>query len=79
MANIKSLYNIHRPHVSVYNPNNKLIGSTTSYKSIAHNGKSIGSIELDIGEESIWISGYGVFIEGFGIKWMFEGNEKCSS
>ena len=61
---IKSLYSIHQPNVSVY-VGNTLIGRTTSYTSIAHNGTSIGSIELNTGN---WISGYGVYIEGIGIK-----------
>lgn len=61
---IKSLYSIHQPNVPVY-VGNTLIGRTTSYTSIAHNGTSIGSIELDTGN---WILGYGVYIKGIGIK-----------
>ena len=64
MFQIKSLYSIHKPNVPVY-VGNTLIGRTTSYTSIAHDGRSIGSIELDTGN---WISGYGVYIEGIGIK-----------
>ena len=64
MFQMKTLYSIHQPSVPVY-VGNTLIGRTTSYTSIAHDGKSIGSIELDTGN---WISGYGVYVEGIGIK-----------
>ena len=70
MANPKSLYDITKTHgIKIYDMNNNYIGKTTSIKSIARNGKCIGSIEIENpNEEFEWISGYGVFIVGMGIK-----------
>ena len=70
MENRKSLYALTNRHgIKVYDMNNNYIGKTTPFTSIAHNGKCIGSIEIENpNEEFEWISGYGVFIVGMGIK-----------
>ena len=55
-----SLYYLSRGRgISVHNAQGTLIGITTGYTAIAHNGTSIGSIEIDTGKETVWISGYG--------------------
>lgn len=72
----KSLYYLSTEvGICVYGPHNTIIGTTTSFRSIAHNGKCIGSIQVDTGYEDAWISGYGVHIEGMGIKWTDLGRE----
>ena len=70
MANPKSLYDLSNTHgIKIYDMNNNYIGKTTPFTSIAHNGKCIGSIEIEKPNgEFEWISGYGVFIVGMGIK-----------
>ena len=70
MKNRKSLYYLSKNGgICVYDMNNNLIGKTTNYKAIAHDGKSIGSIEIEFSNGELdWISGYGVFIVGMGIK-----------
>ena len=46
--------------ISVRNAQNTVTGTTTDYRAIAHNGTSIGSIQIDTGNnETVWISGYG--------------------
>ena len=66
----KSLYYLSKHKgINVYDMNNKYIGKTTTFKAIAHNGKDIGSIEIEKPNQELeWISGYGVFIVGMGIK-----------
>lgn len=57
---IKSLYYLStKPGISVHNAQGTLIGTTTDCRAIAHNGTSLGSIEIDTGNEKAWISGYG--------------------
>lgn len=70
MKNRKSLYYLSKNSgICVYDMNNNLIGKTTNYKAIAHDGKSIGSIEIEFSNGELdWISGYGVFVVGMGIK-----------
>lgn len=70
MKNRKSLYYLAKNGgICVYDMNNNLIGKTTNYKAIAHDGKSIGSIEIEFSNGELdWISGYGVFVVGIGIK-----------
>ena len=70
MHKSKSLYYLYeKSGDKVYNKNNEYIGKTTSYKAIAHNGKCIGSIQIINNNNEIeWISGYGVYIVGMGIK-----------
>jgi len=71
----KSLYYLSTgPGIPVYNAKNVLIGTTTQYKAIAHNGKCIGSIQIDTGAGTTWISGYGV-VDDMGIKWTAFGTE----
>ena len=71
----KSLYYLStEAGIPVYNARNVLIGTTTPYRAIAHNGKCIGSIQIDTGTEDAWISGYGV-AAGEGIKWTAFGTE----
>lgn len=71
----KSLYYLSTgPGIPVYNAKNVLIGTTTQYRAIAHNGKCIGSIQIDTGADEAWISGYGV-ADGEGIKWTEFGTE----
>ena len=66
----KSLYYLSTCHgIKVYDQNNHYLGKTTDFKAIAHDGKSIGSIEIKKQNEEVeWVSGYGVFIVGMGIK-----------
>ena len=66
----KSLYYLSTCHgIKVYDPNNNYLGQTTTFTAIAHNGKDIGSIEIEKPNGEVeWISGYGVFIVGMGIK-----------
>ena len=72
----KSLYYLsNKAGIRVYGPQNALIGITTSFRSIAHNGKCIGSIQVNTGDEDAWISGYGVHVEGVGIQWTDLGPE----
>ena len=70
MEGRKSLYYLSTCHgINVYDVSNNYIGKTTTFKAIAHNGKDIGSIEIEkTNGEVEWISGYGVFIVGIGIK-----------
>ena len=70
MHKSESLYHLYKKaDDKVYNKNNEYIGKTTSYKAIAHNGKCIGSIQIINNNNEIeWISGYGVYIVGMGIK-----------
>ena len=70
MKNRKSLYALTNRHdIKVYDMNNNYIGKTTQFRSIAHNGKCIGSIEIEKANGVLeWISGYGVFVVGMGIK-----------
>ena len=70
MENRKSLYDLSNCHgIKVYDLNNNYLGKTTPFTSIAHNGKSIGNIEIEKANGDFeWISGYGVFIVGMGIK-----------
>ena len=70
MENRKSLYYLPtKKGTCVYDMNNNLIGKTTYYRAIAHNGKCIGSIQIENTNGKLeWISGYGVFIVGMGIK-----------
>ena len=73
MKNLQSLYHLwSESGVTVYNAQNVVVGSTTEYKAIAHNGRCIGSIEIDTGEERAWISGLGLKTED-GIKWLQPG------
>ena len=75
MPTLKSLYYLSTESgISVYNAQNTPIGTTTDYKAIAHNGKCIGSIQIDTGGEQVWISGYGVRTQD-GIMWTQIGNE----
>ena len=61
--------------VDVRNAQGTLIGTTTDYRAIAHNGTSIGSIEIDTGnDETVWISGYGTKTRQ-GIWWSRPGAE----
>ena len=70
MEGRKSLYNLsNKKDINVYSKENNLIGKTTYFKAIAHNGKCIGRIQVQKNNgENEWISGYGVFIVGMGIK-----------
>lgn len=53
MPTLKSLYHLwSAPGTSVYNAQGTLIGTTTAYKAIAHNGKCIGSIQIDTIEKT---------------------------
>jgi len=54
--------------IDVYNAQHALVGTTTAYKAIAHNGKCIGSIQVDTGDTTAWISGRGFKTEE-GIQW----------
>lgn len=75
MTRSKSLYYLSTgPGITVYNAQNKIIGITTDFKAIAHNGKDIGSIQIDTGADDAWISGYGV-VDDMGIKWTEFGSE----
>jgi len=77
-----SLYSLYAgPGNSVYNAQGTLIGTTTAYKAIAHDGKSIGSIEIDTTNQELggsgkkaWISGYGTKNQN-GIQWTQFGSE----
>ena len=61
--------------ISVRNAQNTLIGTTTDFRAIAHNGTSIGSIEIDTGnDETVWISGYGTRTQD-DIRWLQLGGE----
>ncbi len=72
---MQSLYHLwSESGVPVHNAQNVVVGSTTEYKAIAHNGRDIGSIEIDTGEERAWISGLGLKSED-GIKWLQPGTE----
>jgi hypothetical protein len=66
----KSLYYLSTCHgIKVYDQNNHYLGKTTTFTAIAHNGKDIGSIEIEKPNGEVeWISGYGIFIVGMGIK-----------
>lgn len=73
MANPKSLYYLDcKAGTSVYNYKNDLIGVTTGYVS-RPNGtkKSIGAIEIESISGFFWIEGYGVYVFGMGIKWLY--------
>jgi len=75
MVSKKSLYYLYTgAGTPVYNKKNVLIGTTTQYTAISHNGKSIGSIQIDTGTDVAWISGYGV-ADDMGIKWTMFGTE----
>ena len=78
MPTHKSLYHLwSAPGTSVYNVQGTLIGTTTAYKAIAHNGKCIGSIQIDTGDfedPSVWISGHGIRTQD-GIQWKVFGTE----
>ena len=73
MANPKSLYYLDcDAGTSVYNSKNDLIGVTTGYKTRPNGTKqSIGSIEIHTIGGFTWITGYGVYIFGMGIKWLY--------
>ena len=64
MHKSESLYHLYKKaDDKIYNKNNEYIGKTTSYKSIAHNGKCIGSIQImNVDNEIEWISGYGFIL-----------------
>ena len=48
METRKSLYYLSTCHdINVYDQNNNYLGKTTTFKAIAHNGKDIGSIEIE--------------------------------
>ena len=69
---LKSIYTLYhnngRSGINIYK-NNKYIGKSTSYSSIAHNGKCIGSIQIENANGEVeWLKGWGVFVHGFGIK-----------
>lgn len=66
----KTLYDLSSKHgIKVYDQNNTYLGKTTPFTAIAHDGKSIGSIEIETSpDEFKWISGYGVHVIGLGIK-----------
>ena len=71
----RSLYYLSRERgTKVYNAQRALIGTTTGYTAIAHNGTSIGSVQIDTGGEEVWISGFGVK-EQEGIFWQQLGKE----
>lgn len=75
MSALRSLYHLSTgAGINVYNAQNALIGSTTTYKAIARNGKCIGSIEVDTGDKRVWISGHGIRTAE-GIKWSKCGSE----
>jgi hypothetical protein len=75
MSTLRSLYYLStEAGINVYNAQNTLIGTTTTYKAIAHNGKCIGSIQVDTGDEQVWISGHGIRTQD-GIKWSKFGSE----
>lgn len=75
MPQSKSLYYLSTERgIDVYNTQHTLIGTTTDYRAIAHNGTSIGSIEIDTGSEKVWISGFGTKTEK-GIVWEQLGKE----
>ena len=66
----KSLYYLStHQNIKMYDQNNNYFGKTTTFTAIARNGKDIGSIEIEKPNGEIeWISGYGIFIVGMGIK-----------
>ena len=72
MNGVKSLYYLSTcKGINVYDMNNKYIGKTTTFRAIAHNGKDIGSIEIEKPNHKLeWISGQGILIVGMGIKWL---------
>jgi hypothetical protein len=71
----RSLYYLCKERgTKVYNAQRALIGTTTGYTAIAHNGTSTGSIQIDTGGEKVWISGFGVKKEE-GIFWQQLGEE----
>ena len=75
MQPLKSLHSLVKENgIPVYNPFNAFIGVTTGYTAQARNGKDIGEIEIARNGEKFWIRGYGVYIVGFGIKWIEEEN-----
>lgn len=55
--------------VYIPHPNNQLFGTTTGITAQRHDGKDMGEVEIVRNDELGWIRGYGIFIEGFGIKW----------
>ena len=63
-----------RPGIPVYipHPNNRLFGTTTGVTAQKHDGKDMGEVEIVRKGEIGWIRGYGIFVEGFGIKWTRE-------
>ncbi len=73
MANPKSLYYLDcKAGTSVYNSKNDLIGVTTGYATRPNGTKeSIGAIEIESISGIFWIEGYGVFVFGMGIKWLY--------
>lgn len=72
---MQSLYHLWtQSGVPVFNAQNVVVGTTTEYKAIAHDGKSIGSIEIDCGGGRAWISGWGSKGED-GIQWLQPGPE----
>lgn len=61
--------------IGVHNAQGTLIGTTTDYRAIAHNGTSIGSIQIDTGNnETVWISGFGAKTQN-DIWWLRSGAE----
>lgn len=72
---LKSLYHLWTERgVNVYNAQGTLVGTTTQYTAIAHDGKSIGSIQIDTGDAEVWISGRGIATEN-GIQWTEFGTQ----
>ena len=73
MANPKSLYYLDcKAGTSVYNSKNDLIGVTTGYATRPNGTKgSIGAIEIESISGLFWIEGYGGFVFGMGIKWLY--------
>ena len=66
----KSLYYlVQQSGIPVYSPQNTLLGLSTGCLT-RPNGtpESIGSIEIDVNGEKWWMTGYGVYVVGMGIK-----------